>query len=225
MKYYYQVVTVFVILLLGVSPRLSAQFAIYDPDITSFTLRGDSFFVETEVVSLSRPRKIKPGDTRTYTWAFAGQIQSNQGGYAGRLLHGEYTSLNNVDHSLREQGMYWYGLKDKEWKYWSPNGKIKRTLTWKKGILHGDFADFDQDGYLVKYGQYKRGLLCGHIYYYEANKLSLIETYRRGVSVKSVKINDAKKDPHPVASFLKKLFKKKPSDVHKPAPPQTKTKR
>lgn len=214
----YRLIPLFIFLSLIQSHRVSAQFAIYDPDITNFTLRGDSFFVETEVISLTRQRKIKPGDTRTYTWSFAGQIQSNQGGYAGRLIHGEYTSMNNVDHSLREQGYYWYGLKDKEWRYWYPNGKMKRMITWHKGVLNGDFADFDKDGNLARYGKYRKDKLTGKVYLYELNKLSQIEFYHDGLLIKSDKISDAKKDPQPVTGFLKKLFKKKPAEVNNSAP-------
>jgi hypothetical protein len=99
----------FLFFILSSSPIL-AQFAMYDPDIQNFTLKGDSFYVETELITTVKHRKIKPDDTRIYTWALGGQIQSNQGGYTGRLLHGDYTSINN-DHTMREQGGYWYGLK------------------------------------------------------------------------------------------------------------------
>lgn len=156
-----------------------AQISLYDPDVQNFTLKGDSFYVETEVTSVNRHKKIKPNDMRIYTWGFAGQIQSSQGGYAGRLLHGDYTSINN-DHSLREQGAYWYGLKDKEWKYWNANGRMRKLVTWKRGVLSGDFADFDEEGNMLRYGTNRKNQLQGKVVYYVQNKPSKVEYYSHG---------------------------------------------
>jgi len=45
-----------------------------------------------------------------YTWYGSNQIRMTQGGYSGRLLHGEYTSFTKTHHLL-EQGAYGGGLK------------------------------------------------------------------------------------------------------------------
>lgn len=60
--------------------QVNGQYSLYDPDIQSFTAKGDSFYVEREIISMTKHRKIKPGDSRIYTWVLGGQIQSNQGG-------------------------------------------------------------------------------------------------------------------------------------------------
>jgi hypothetical protein len=187
----------FLFFILSSSPIL-AQFAMYDPDIQNFTLKGDSFYVETELITTVKHRKIKPDDTRIYTWALGGQIQSNQGGYTGRLLHGDYTSINN-DHTMREQGGYWY-----------PNGRMKKTVTWHRGILRGDFADFDEDGNVVRLGEYKKDKIEGRVLYYDKNAPSKMEYYHRGIMLRSQDLASVNKgDSHPVVAALKKLFKKK----------------
>lgn len=196
------------LLALMLSGYAHGQFNLYDPDIQSFTAKGDSFYVETEIISMTKHRKIKPGDTRIYTWVLGGQIQSNQGGYTGRLLHGDYTSINN-DRTMREQGTYWYGLKDGFWKYWHPNGRMKKSMTWHRGELQGDFADFDENGSVIKCGRYRNNKLQGKVYYYTSNTPVKVEYYEKGVMKKYLDLTKVDHNAHPVVSYLQKLFKKK----------------
>lgn len=108
---------------------------------------------------------------------------------------------------MREQGTYWYGLKDGIWKYWHANGRMKRSMTWHRGVLQGEFADFDELGNVVKYGRYSDSKLQGKVYYYTANMP--VEYYEKGIMKRYLDLTKVDHNAHPVISYLKKLFKKK----------------
>lgn len=72
---------------------------------------------------------------RYYSWYDKGIIGSTQGGYSGKLLDGRYTSWYATSKQLHEQGNYQDGLKDGLWMSWEPDGKLKESQKWNKGLL------------------------------------------------------------------------------------------
>jgi antitoxin component YwqK of YwqJK toxin-antitoxin module len=66
--------------------------------------------------------KVKPREGYTYFWFGSNAIHETQGGFDGKLLHGEYKAFF-LDNQLKEWGSFSNGLKTGEWKYWHTNGK------------------------------------------------------------------------------------------------------
>lgn len=79
---------------------------------------------------------VKADADKTYYWFSKDSIFTTKGGYAGRLLHGEY-KVFYPDKSLRESGYFRYGLKDGTWKTWYPDGSAESVSYWKNGKMKG----------------------------------------------------------------------------------------
>jgi len=120
----------------------------------SFTIRDSNQVISFKVISPKK--KYKPNEKTEYYWFFAKEIKVTQGGYDGRLLHGEYSSMYN-NKQLSEKGVFKYGLKTGNWRSWYENGKMKEVSNWKRGNLHGSYKQYDANGQLVKSEQYKKG--------------------------------------------------------------------
>jgi len=83
---------------------------------------------------------------KNYAWFDSGVITVTQGGYAGKLLNGEYTLWYLASKQLKEQGYYSYGLKHGVWKYWDATGHLQLTETWKQGLKNGESIFYDSLG-------------------------------------------------------------------------------
>lgn len=125
-------------------------------------------------------------DTLFYAWFKSGKINFTQGFFNGRLLHGTYTSYDEQTMSLKQNGMYSYGLKSKVWKEWYKNGKLKRKENYVNGIRHGEYREWSENGILMLEGTYKKGLRNGtFIFLFNGAKCSL--NYKNGVLLHSSK--------------------------------------
>jgi antitoxin component YwqK of YwqJK toxin-antitoxin module len=114
---------------------------------------GDSvvhfkILVETESVKLD--------NNLIYYWHNKGQICSNQGGYAGELLHGEYLVFN-LDKKLITKGNLKEGLRIGVWKSWYENGNLKSVHEYSNGTLNGKSEFYSPQGKLNASYQYKKG--------------------------------------------------------------------
>jgi hypothetical protein len=84
---------------------------------------------------------------KEYYWYTKGMINSNFGGFAGSLFHGEYKAfLNN---KLIEKGQFEKGLKSGTWISWYQTGKIKKICTWKSGKQKDKSQYFDENGVII----------------------------------------------------------------------------
>jgi hypothetical protein len=154
----------------------------FDEDIQSVSISGDNFYVEADVISLGKTRIIKSTDTRAYTWFYGGQIHSTQGGYTGKLLHGEYTSVY-TSKTLKESGEYKYGLKHGIWKYWYENGNLKCIQRWKNGLLNGVTLNYNESGELISKDTFKKGRRHGYSCSYQMNREISKQLYKNNVKV------------------------------------------
>lgn len=107
---------------------------------------------------LIRPQTFKLDESLHYAWYNKGKINSNMGGYAGDLLQGDFLVFDK-EKKLITQGMYVLGLKDGVWKYWYPNGNLRKVETWSQGRKHGIQKLFDIDGTLASQVDFKAGEL------------------------------------------------------------------
>ena len=71
-------------------------------------------------------KKIKIDLNTTYYWFYINKISSTQGGFDGRLLHGDYICFY-PNHALKEKGIFKNGQKSGQWIGWYNTGKIKEV--------------------------------------------------------------------------------------------------
>lgn len=121
------------------------------------TVRSD----DHTVVAYVKPVKgVSILNDRTYYWFSGNQINTTQGGYSGKLLHGEYQDFYS-NKKLKESGDFSKGLKDGIWKTWNENGILNELFTFKNGQRNGVYTKYDQTGGVIEKGSYKNDLLSG----------------------------------------------------------------
>lgn len=87
------------------------------------------------IAALSAGVVTRLKDDRFYSWYDKGIIGSTQGGYSGKLLHGDYTSHYSGTKQLSTKGEYKMGLKTGKWKRWDTEGNLLEVQRWRKGKL------------------------------------------------------------------------------------------
>lgn len=104
--------------------------------------------------------KQKPKKQYTYYWLALNTIQHTQGGFDGKLLHGEYKAFY-LTNALKEQGNFRNGLKTGVWKLWYPNGVMAEETEYENGFRHGDSKMYDAQGRMTTYAHYRHDVLHG----------------------------------------------------------------
>jgi antitoxin component YwqK of YwqJK toxin-antitoxin module len=97
----------------------------------------------------------KPFPDKRYFWYWKGMINSNIGGYSGKLFHGDYLAFHN--NKLIESGQFVKGLKSGVWKSWYLSGEIQKICFWKNGTLDGRGLFYNVNGIVEERGFYKNG--------------------------------------------------------------------
>lgn len=92
---------------------------------------------------------------RKYYWYDYTRIVFNFYDSNGLILNGMY-SKNKIDGRLIEKGFFAYGLKTGVWKHWFDDGRLKKVISWKKGMRWGRYKFFSKSGELFISGSYKR---------------------------------------------------------------------
>jgi antitoxin component YwqK of YwqJK toxin-antitoxin module len=182
----------------------------------------DAAYMHCEV--LSKPLKIVSDTSLTYYWLSSNEVHHTKGGYAGKLLHGDFTRFY-ASNSLREKGKFVYGVKDGEWKSWHENGLLKEISHWKKGLKDGWYEYHNDKGQLVSRIEYRNNRFDGTYREYEDNQLvrerkfknnkEIVKAPRKKKEPKPAEASGEKKDSWLKTSWLKikngtkSLFKKK----------------
>ncbi|HCT31381.1 MAG TPA: hypothetical protein DIW31_11790 [Bacteroidales bacterium] len=117
----------------------------YKPESRIVSAVSDSARIYAEISLKAYKGELK--NELRYHWYSADIFGANYGGYNGYLLNGNYKRVN-LNGNLLEQGVFVNGLKDGIWKYWYPNGNLKRVENWRKGI-NRDSLEYGKDGSLV----------------------------------------------------------------------------
>ncbi len=123
--------------------------------------------------------KIKSKMGHIYYWYANNDIKKTDGGFDGKLLHGEYKSFYR-NMNLKEQGSFSYGLKDGAWKSWYEDGKIHELGNYKKGKEQGEQAIYDAQGNIVSKTNFKKGIKQGKTISYQNGKVDTIVNYKKG---------------------------------------------
>ncbi|MDX2362484.1 MAG: hypothetical protein QNK23_16875 [Crocinitomicaceae bacterium] len=80
-----------------------------------------------------------------YYWYKAQKLISTQGGSSGRLLDGKFEGFYQ-NKQLSQRGEFKKGLKHGEWLYWREDGTLYSSENWKKGELFGNQKKYDAHG-------------------------------------------------------------------------------
>ncbi|WP_345954245.1 hypothetical protein [Mucilaginibacter sp. PAMB04168] len=121
---------------------------------------------------------------RQYYWYSSNTIQTTQGGFSGRLLHGIYQEFY-ISKNLKTQGYFKKGLKDGVWKSWNENGTLIETETWQQGSKNGEFTTYDALGRQKQQGNYKDGFREGKVRSYQGPDSVTTVRYKAGQPVKA----------------------------------------
>jgi len=111
-------------------------------------------------LSSDKSKKTIPRLNKFYYWYKANAIHFTQGGFDGKLLHGQYTAfyLNN---QLYKKGEFKKGLKEGKWTEWYPNGLIKKIEYWDNGFKIKTESLYNDKGEIEVVSRYKNNQLHG----------------------------------------------------------------
>ena len=144
--------------------------------------RGDTSIVAGILADI-RIDKVNP--KVFYYWYGHDQINSNQGGYSGHLLHGEYLEYGPSGKMLLK-GSYEKGVREGYWIYWYKAGAICETREYEDGLLEGLIIRYNPNGRVIHSAEYRHNLLHGQM------KTVLNDTLYQ---IKFRKGEEKKKDP------------------------------
>lgn len=120
-------------------------------------IKQDGFKVELYVLPHAKV-KIKEG--KTYFWYKSGEVHQSAAGYSGDILHGPFIK-SFANNNLAEKGSFDLGLKSGVWQSWYEDGKLKESITFKKGIRNGRFKKYNTAGTVITQGSYSDGQQSG----------------------------------------------------------------
>lgn len=130
---------------------------------------------EKEVFTVtSKTTNVK--SQRLYHWYQSQRVQQTQGGYAGKLLHGNYNRYA-ANKQIVLQGTYKKGLADGNWKEWRPNHRLAKEERWSKGQQRGKARHYDEQGNLLLEGKMTDGKWQGKVWARNAADSSYHWTY------------------------------------------------
>lgn len=80
-----------------------------------------------------------------YYWYKAQKVMSTQGGSSGILLHGTLEAFH-PNKQLSQKGSFNRGLKHGKWMYWREDGTLCKIEQWVNGAQRGEQLFFDENG-------------------------------------------------------------------------------
>lgn len=164
-------------------------------------------------------KKIKLREEKKYYWYKLNKIHTNFYDNSGKMLHGNYQKYKIRTLELVEKGTFYYGLKDGLWKKWYVNGRLKQKENWKKGVLHGKYITYNENGEKLIKGYYKNGKKDGiWIDFQKNDTIKYNNDIIKDVKLKSKKIKSVKK-------FFNFLFRKKNDSTNSKSPTKKRIKK
>ncbi|CAM1359217.1 toxin-antitoxin system YwqK family antitoxin [Tenacibaculum xiamenense] len=128
-------------------------------DSTKRRYSDANFTYEFSITNKSSKVKLEK-DIKLYWYALE-RIQSTYYGFNGKLLNGHYRkSLNNSKRNI-EEGSFFFGMKNGEWKEWDNSGNILSITNWEKGRKEGEFELYDENQEILSKGSFRRGQKTG----------------------------------------------------------------
>ncbi len=156
---------------------------------------------------------IKPSVKCEYTWYLNNAINTTQGNFGGKLLHGTYSKYLYKTHQLVTKGSYEKGVKTGIWHEWNPDGTFSSVVEYKNGYKHGNASFYDTSGNLIEECSFKEGKKDGKSTTYVDGKKQESVSYKNGIERKK----DVKKEEKLEEQETKKEEKEKKEKAKKSA--------
>lgn len=123
-------------------------------------------------------RQTNPG--LFYYWFKSGRIHKTQGGYYGKLLHGNYKVVDR-DRHLLEEGAFKKGQKTGLWKTWYEDGTLRSTWRKRFGFRNRSYTikEYDEQGHITRSGFENRGLFTGYEVALQGDS-TIVTRYKKG---------------------------------------------
>lgn len=163
---------------------------------------------------LNSNKRVHPRENVTYYWYTSNKIMQTQGGFDGKLLHGNYASFY-LSNALKEKGCFKNGLKCGEWTTWYENGKMSEVIHWKNGKNSGICKAFNEKGELLKVYKMKNNKLHGTFVQYDGGKVISTKQYKNGKLIPETSGDKGKKEEGKSPKADKKKVKSSDTDVKK----------
>ena len=90
-----------------------------------------------------------------YHWYKAQNVISTQGGSSGTLLNGKFEAFY-PNKQLARKGSFHKGLKHGKWLYWREDGTLFSSENWVNGVQRGQQKCYDTDGQEIELTRVKR---------------------------------------------------------------------
>jgi antitoxin component YwqK of YwqJK toxin-antitoxin module len=126
----------------------------------------------------TKQEKIKTKYPLMYNWYFQEKLGQSQGDYWGYLLHGSYCVYDKKNRLIRK-GDFKFGLKNGSWKSWYLNGILRINEAWENGMAQGCWNYYSPAGKLIKTVEYKKGQLSGKTIIYQGDSC-IVRNYADG---------------------------------------------
>jgi len=170
-----------VLCMMRISPAWAQDF-ISTRKISLF--RGDTSVV-AGILADVRIDKVNPDVF--YYWYGHGQINANQGGYSGHLLHGEYLEYGPSGKMILK-GTYERGVRSGHWIYWYKAGAIRETRDYENGLLEGRIIRYSPEGKIIHSAEYHQHLLHGEMTTVLDDTIFQIK-YKKGIEKKRIPLH------------------------------------
>ena len=198
--------------LTGFASKSSSQTSEYAKilDNRSITLHTEN---SHKLVFQVKELKSKPNYARTYYWYDARRTHISQGGYSGKVLHGQFTDYF-PSQSLNKKGVFKNGYRKGVWTDWNEQGELLKWSTWKKNGETGAYTLYDGAGNLTESGTLSAGLKDGKIYEYPlSDSLPTLKYFNKGIEVSAEQYHDSQGIWHRTMHYLgdkwQSIFRKK----------------
>lgn len=206
-----------IIILFFCSGNLFAQTSLdYEKLLENNTITIHADSNQMKYVFDVQDKKISPSKHRIYHWYKSNQILHNQGSYAGKLLHGNFSAFH-TNKKLAQQGWFKNGLKVGTWKQWSSNGLLTQRNTWKKGDETGKYFLYDYKGQIIEEGKKLKGKKHGEISSLDTlNNTYILSYFDKGTPISKdeyIQQSVWRRTGNFIQQQWKKLFRKKEEET------------
>ena len=114
-----------------------------------FHIKQDNKSIVFHVLDTDESQLKKHNPDKIYFWFKSQKILTTQGGSSGSLLNGQYESFYK-NNQLAERGVFKKGLKHGTWKFWGENGILIHQENWSRGIQTGKQLYYSPEGIIQK---------------------------------------------------------------------------
>lgn len=109
------------------------------------SLRDGESFIRFQVMELGDSKKVNLKEDVVYSWFKSQKVMSTEGGASGVLLDGIYEEFY-PNSQLKVKGVYKKGVKHGRWMYWKEDGQLLKKVYWRNGDQIKDAVTYSDEG-------------------------------------------------------------------------------